>query len=136
MGGCTGRILWAKLKEAQGNFILSKYLLTDITLTQYYHLYVEDVDALLKHWMQRHAAGEIPFQFKKVEKVEQHGTCASEEGDPSTGLGLMDKLEGDQQDTLEAQAQGIDGDTQGNDKSLSNNGQDQEEVTRNLSIVS
>ena len=48
----------------------------------------------------------------------------------------MDKLEGDQQDTLEAQAQGNDGDTQGNDESLSNNGQDQEEVTRNLSIVS
>src|SRR6266702_4525231 len=64
VGGGKGRIPWARLKEAPGDFILSKYLLASVTLTQYHHICQEDVNALLKHWTQRQAAGEIPFRFK------------------------------------------------------------------------
>jgi len=64
VGGGKGRIPWARLKEAPGNFILSKYLPASVTLTQYHHICQEDVNALLKHWMQRQAAGKIPFCFK------------------------------------------------------------------------
>src|SRR6266702_2199109 len=35
VGGGKGRIPWARLKEAPGDFILSKYLLASVTLTQY-----------------------------------------------------------------------------------------------------
>ena len=36
-----------------------------VTLKQYYHLRQEDVHELLKHWTERQAAGEVPFDFKK-----------------------------------------------------------------------
>ncbi|KAI9436344.1 hypothetical protein H4582DRAFT_2058994 [Lactarius indigo] len=64
VGGGKGRIPWARLKETPGDFILSKYLPAGVTLTQYHHIRQEDVNALLKHWTQRQAAGEIPFRFK------------------------------------------------------------------------
>ncbi|KAI9430702.1 hypothetical protein H4582DRAFT_2086357 [Lactarius indigo] len=64
VGGGKGRILQARLKETPGDFILSKYLPASVTLTQYHHICQEDANALLKHWMQRQAAGEIPFHFK------------------------------------------------------------------------
>ena len=53
------------LKRAQNNYIKDKYLPMNITLEQYYHLRQDDVNAMLKHWMERQAASEVPFQFKK-----------------------------------------------------------------------
>src|SRR6266702_4005307 len=42
VGGGKGRIPWARLKEAPGDFILSKYLPASVTLTQYHHIRQED----------------------------------------------------------------------------------------------
>ncbi|KAH9056389.1 hypothetical protein EDB87DRAFT_1579433 [Lactarius vividus] len=47
--GSKGRVPWAKLKEAQGNFITAKYLPEGVTLTQYYHICLDDANSLLKH---------------------------------------------------------------------------------------
>ncbi|KAI9441037.1 hypothetical protein BJY52DRAFT_1195315 [Lactarius psammicola] len=69
IGGGKGRVPWARLKEAQGDFILAKYLPAGVTLTQYHHLCLEDTNALLKHWTQRQAASKIPFCFKKLDKA-------------------------------------------------------------------
>ncbi|KAF8261511.1 hypothetical protein EI94DRAFT_795606 [Lactarius quietus] len=71
VGGKRGRIPSAKIKEAPDDFILPKYLLDGVALTQYHHLRLQDVNALLKHWAQRQAAGEILLRFKKVKKVNQ-----------------------------------------------------------------
>ena len=83
-GGSKGRIPWARIKEAQGNFILPKYLPDGITLTQYHHIHLDDANDLLQHWTQRQAAGEIPLEFKNNIKADHRGTWASEGGDTST----------------------------------------------------
>ena len=88
------------MKEAQDNFILSKYLLNSIILTQYHHICLDDANALLQHWMQRQAAGEIPLQFKNNIKANCHGTQASEDGDTSTPV-LRDQSEGGLQNAWE-----------------------------------
>ena len=56
-GSGKGRISWAIIREAQGDFILPQYLPNGITLTQYHHIRVNDANALLQHWVQRQAAG-------------------------------------------------------------------------------
>ena len=48
-GGGKGRIPWARMKEAQDDFILSKYLLNGIILMQYHHIRLDDANALLQH---------------------------------------------------------------------------------------
>jgi hypothetical protein len=53
------------LKKARNNYIEDKYLPENVTLEQYYHLRQDDVNAMLKHWTERQAAGEVPFRFKK-----------------------------------------------------------------------
>ncbi|KAH9016604.1 hypothetical protein EDB84DRAFT_1567173 [Lactarius hengduanensis] len=75
VGGGKGRVPWAKLQEAQDNFIAAKYLPNGITLTQYHHIRLEDANSLLKHWTQRQAAGEVPFRFKKMDKACRHGSA-------------------------------------------------------------
>ena len=75
MGGGKGRVPWARLEEARAQYILAEYLPNDVTLTQFHHIRLEDADALLKHWTQRQAAGEIPLRFKK--KGKQCGKKAS-----------------------------------------------------------
>jgi len=75
LGGGKKRIPWTKLKNAPGDFILSKYLPRGVNLTQYHHLRLQDADELLKHWIRRHACGEVPFRFKKPE-VERAGKWA------------------------------------------------------------
>ncbi|KAH9168202.1 hypothetical protein EDB89DRAFT_2074137 [Lactarius sanguifluus] len=71
-GGGKRRVPWAKLHEAQGDWIAAEYLLEGVTLTQYHHICLDNANSLLKHWIQRQAAGEIPFHFKKVDKADQH----------------------------------------------------------------
>ncbi|KAH9035450.1 hypothetical protein EDB83DRAFT_2318750 [Lactarius deliciosus] len=63
---------WAKLREAQGNWIAAEYLPEGVTLMQYHHICLDDANSLLKHWIQRQAAGKIPFCFKKVDKADWH----------------------------------------------------------------
>ena len=87
VGGGKGRIPWARLKEAPGDFILSKYLPASVTLTQYHHICQEDVNALLKHWTQRQAAGEIPFRFK-MRDVREGQAQENDEETPGDGNAL------------------------------------------------
>ncbi|KAH9020903.1 hypothetical protein EDB85DRAFT_2152752 [Lactarius pseudohatsudake] len=71
-GGGKRRVPWAKLREAQGDWIAAEYLPEGVTLMQYHHIRLDNANSLLKHWIQRQAAGEIPFHFKKLDKVDQH----------------------------------------------------------------
>jgi len=66
IGKGKGRIPWAKLKRAQDDFIDPKYLPKNLILKQFHHLCQDNVNAILNHWMERQAASEVPFQFKKV----------------------------------------------------------------------
>ena len=59
------RVPWTELQRAQDDYIEAKYLPEMVTSKQFYHLQQKDVHKLLKHWMERQAAGEIPFDFKK-----------------------------------------------------------------------
>ena len=97
-GGGKGRIPWARMKEAQDDFILSKYLPNGIILMQYHHIRLDDANALLQHWMQRQAAREIPLQFKNNIKANCCGTQASEDGDTSTPVPRDQSEEGLQND--------------------------------------
>ncbi|KAI9433116.1 hypothetical protein H4582DRAFT_2082572 [Lactarius indigo] len=81
-GGSKGRVPWARIHEAQGDFIAAEYLPEGVTLTQYHHIRLHDANSLLKHWIQRRAASEIPFRFKKVDKANRHY-----DGEHSTGGG-------------------------------------------------
>lgn len=100
-GGGKGRIPWARMKEAQGDFILPQYLPNGITLTQYHHIRLDDANALLQHWTQRQAAGEIPLRFKNNFKADRRGLRASEDGDTSTPVVPRDQSEGGLQNARE-----------------------------------
>jgi hypothetical protein len=69
--GGKGRVPWSKLQEAPGDYILAKYLLNSVTLTQFHHIHLQDANALLKHWGLRQAAGEIALWFKNIDKTGQ-----------------------------------------------------------------
>lgn len=89
MGG-KGRVPWAKLQEAPGDFILAKYLPDGVTIAQFHHIRVDNVNAILKHWTQRQAAGAIPFRFRKVDKADRLSRRSSGEDNASTGGGTSD----------------------------------------------
>ncbi|KAF8260222.1 hypothetical protein EI94DRAFT_1706452 [Lactarius quietus] len=94
-GSGKGRIPWARLKDAQGDFIHPKYLPSGITLTQYHHIHCEDVDALLQHWLWRQGAGEITLQFKNIGKADRCEKQVSAADDTSTPMGPAGQLERD-----------------------------------------
>lgn len=123
-GGGKARIPWARLIEAQGDFILAKYLPNGVTLAQFHHIRVDDANALLKHWTQRQAAGEIPFRFKKFDKADRRGRRASADEDASTGVGLRDQLEGGPPNAHENQEQGGNEEDQGDAEGSANQGPD------------
>ncbi|KAN0139582.1 hypothetical protein V8E53_002611 [Lactarius tabidus] len=70
-GGSRGRVPWSQLQESRGEYINPKYLLEGITLAQFHHIHLKDINSLLQHWMQRQASREIPFRF--VTKADWHG---------------------------------------------------------------
>jgi hypothetical protein len=65
-GGGKGRIPWARLQKAQGDYVLDEYLPTGVTLVQYHHICLRDANSLLQHWTARQVAGQIAFHFKTV----------------------------------------------------------------------
>ena len=65
----------------------------DVTLRQYYHILWQDVNAILKHWLQRQAASKVLFAFKKV--VKGQNNLAVEESDPNADMGPGEEPEGD-----------------------------------------
>ena len=88
-----GRVPWTKLQNNQLDYIEPEYLPKDVTLRQYYHIRRQDVNAILKHWAQRQAAGKVPFAFKKVGKAKNNRSA--EEGDADADLGPDGDAEGD-----------------------------------------
>jgi hypothetical protein len=106
-GTRKGRVPWTRLQEAQSDFILPKYLPTGVTLTQYHHIRLEDANALLEHWTQRQAAGEISFRFRKIEKANRDGKRESAEVGASVGMDQRDLSNGDPQDAREDREQDI-----------------------------
>ena len=104
-GKGKGRIPWAELQKAQGDYVEGEYLPENVVLRQYYHLRQDDVNALLGHWTQRQSDGKIPFRFKKVAKASRQNQCASEESDADTDMELGEESEEGPQDDNRSQAQ-------------------------------
>ena len=100
--GGKGRVPWTKLHEAQGDYILDKYLLAGVTLIQYHHIRLGDANFLLQHWTTRQAAGQIPFRFKRADQTTSR--------EVSVGMGPSNS------GIRNVQAQGGDGESQGDDE--------------------
>jgi|SRR5712691_6440759 len=105
-GKGKGRIPWAELQKAQGDYVEGDYLPENVVLRQYYHLRQDDVNALLGHWTQQQSDGKIPFCFKKAAKASQHNQRASEESDVDTNMESGEESEEGLQDDDGSQAQG------------------------------
>jgi hypothetical protein len=136
MGGRKGRVPWARLEEARAQYILAEYLLNDVTLTQFHHNLLEDADALLKHWTQRQAAGEIPLRFKK--KGKQCGKKASVPNNASDLAVPRGQSEGGPEDAQEGQELGSYGGPQADSSSLPNeeSNSQRQDATKNSTDVS
>ena len=100
-----GRVPWAKLQRAWGDYIEAKYLPKDVALKQYYYLHQEDVNAILKHWTWQKADREVPFLFKKVVKAIRQNVCMLD-GNGSDSDAEQSKEEQDLQNSNGSQAQG------------------------------
>lgn len=103
--GGKGRVPWTRLHEAQGNYVLDEYLPAGVTLTQYHHIRLGDANSLLQHWTTRQAAGQIAFCFKKADQTTSR--------EVSVGMGPSNGEEGG---VRNVQAQGGDGESQGDDE--------------------
>jgi hypothetical protein len=77
-GGGKGRIPWARLQKAQGNYVLDEYLPAGVTLVQYHHIHLQDANSLLQHWTARQVAGQITFRFKMVDNTSQSKSAERE----------------------------------------------------------
>jgi hypothetical protein len=119
IGKEKGRIPWAKLKRAQDDFIDPKYLPKNLILKQFHHLHQDNVNAILNHWMERQAAGKVPFQFKKVNATWKNKHTL-EKSDADTNMESGKEAEEDLQSGDDNQEQG-NGDFQGQGSSNSSN---------------
>jgi hypothetical protein len=109
------------LKKAQNNYIEDKYLPKNITLKQYYHLHQDNMNTMLKHWTERQAAGEVPFQFKKKVEAALKEYCTLEENDANSNVELDEGPREDLQSGDGSHAQG-NGEFSGQVGSNSSNG--------------
>lgn len=119
IGKGKGRIPWANLKRAQDDFIDPKYLPKNLILEQFHHLRQDDVNAMLNHWTERQAAGEVPFQFKKVNAARKNKRTL-EESDADTDTESGEEAGEDPQSGDDNQERG-NGDFQGQGSSNSSN---------------
>jgi ATP-dependent helicase YprA (DUF1998 family) len=106
IGKGKGRVPWAKLKRAQNDYIEEKYLPKNVSLEQYYHLRQDDVNTMLKHWTERQAAGEVPFQFKKKVKAARKNKRTPEENDADADTESGKEAGEDLQSSDESQERG------------------------------
>jgi hypothetical protein len=109
------------LKKARNDYIEDKYLPKNITLEQYYHLRQDDVNAMLKHWTERQAAGEVPFQFKKEVEAARKKYRTPEENDANSNAELDEGPREDLQSGYGSHARG-NGEFSGQVGSNSSNG--------------
>jgi len=104
-GTGKGRVPWAKLQRAQGDYIEAKYLPEEVALKQYYHLRQEDVNAILGHWAKRQSDGKVPLLFKKAVRATCHNVHISEGNGSDSDRGPS-KEEQNLQDSNGSQAEG------------------------------
>lgn len=100
--GGKGRIPWARMKGNEEDYILPEYLPEGIPFSQFHHMHLEDLNSLLQHWTQRQAAGDIPFRFKKLDRLGKRELAAD---NTPTGVGPGDQSESEPQDAREDQEQ-------------------------------
>jgi hypothetical protein len=103
IGKGKGRVPWTELQRAQDDYIEAMYLPENVTLKQYYHLRQEDVHELLKHWTERQAAGEVPFEFKKKVKPARRNKRTSD-ADSDADMRPNEEVQGDSQNDHDGQA--------------------------------
>jgi hypothetical protein len=108
-----GRVLWSKLQEAPGDYILAKYLPKGVTLTQFHHIHLQDANALLEHWGLRQAAEEISLQFKNIDKTGQGCRETPGSSNAPNEAGLSNQLAGRSSDAHTSQEQEVGGEVQG-----------------------
>jgi hypothetical protein len=99
------RIPWTKLQTNPREFIKPKYLPKNVMLRQYHHLHRDEVDALLKHWVRRQAAGKVPLCFREKVKDDLQDERILEENDPDADMGPGGEAEKDIQDGDDSQVQ-------------------------------
>jgi hypothetical protein len=94
-GKRRGRVPWTQLQKAQVDYIEPEYLPEHITLKKYYHLFQENMNAMLEHWTWRQAVGKVPFCFRKVAKAVRENVDALEENDAdaNSDMGLGEEVE-------------------------------------------
>jgi hypothetical protein len=109
------------MQENQDQFILPEYLPNGCTLTQCHHMHKEDVNAVLKHWTDRQAAGEIPFRFKNNPMANKRGKQSSADVNTPTPADPTEKSEEDRRDAGSNQEQGSDGEDQGGGEGVAGN---------------
>ena len=97
------RVPWTELQRAKGNYIRPKYLPEGVTLKQYYHLCQANVDAILKHWTWRQAAGKIPFCFRKAVKAIWQNKHTPEETNANIDTAPAEDAEKGPQDDNDSQ---------------------------------
>jgi hypothetical protein len=129
IGTGKGRVPWMELQRAQGNYIKPKYLPQQVALKQFYHLTRKDVNAILKHWTQRQAAGKVPFRFKNAAKAIQRNKPAPEENSADADMSPGEESEEDLQSDGGSQAW-VDRALEGNGSS--NSSTEQAHTSQNL----
>jgi hypothetical protein len=105
-GGGKGRIPWARLQKAQGDYVLDEYLPTGVTLAQYHHIRLQDANSVLQHWTARQVAGQIAFRFKTVDDTSFWSKSAPREGNISADIGSGNGEKEDPDGARKVQAQG------------------------------
>jgi hypothetical protein len=104
--GGKGRIPWARLQKAQGDYVLDEYLPAGVALAQYHHIRLRDANSLLQHWTTRQAAGQIAFRFKTADDIILPSRLALREGNVSADIGPGNREEEDPDGIRKVQAQG------------------------------
>ena len=87
--GKVKRVPWARLEQAQEEYIENEYLPSGIRLRQFHHMRADVINALLQHWSERQAAGKIPFRFQNFGRIRpramQTDSANISEGSPQGG---------------------------------------------------
>lgn len=94
------------LQTASRKCIKPKYLPKGVTLQQYYHMCLNEVEALLKHWTKRQDDGKVPFCFRKDFKGDLQDEHTAEPVDPGADMAPGEEVENHPQDGDGSQAQG------------------------------
>lgn len=105
-----------------------------VALKQYYHLRREEVNSILEHWVQRQAAGKVPFRFRKMADAIQQNERASED-DSNADMVPGEETEEDLSDNSDSQTEGHASQEDGCYNGLTEPGQNLGNAAENRSTV-